>query len=86
MGRANEANKAIGALTLDHLIEEQIQRLKQGEKRTILDAAGQDTGSRPSRWDQIDAMVKEMDQAIDAIEKAGDDEDRLASIGIQRTP
>lgn len=84
--RGVEANKSTSSLTLDHLLSEQIQRLKQGETTVILDSAGQDTGSRPSRWDAIDAMVKEVDQVVDATIQAGDDEDRLTSLGLQEAP
>lgn len=84
--RGAETNKATSSLTIDHLIEEQIQRLKQGETRAILDSTGQDTGSRPSRWDVIDALVKNVDQVVDAIENAGDDQDRASSVGLQETP
>lgn len=81
--RGVESNKAAGALTLDHLLQEQIQRLKQAETRVIVDAAGQETGSRPSLWDRLDALEKDVDNVVDAIEQAGDDEDRLSVLGVQ---
>ena len=80
--RSYETNQSIAGLTLDHLLREQIQSLKKGEKRVMSDAEGSGIDSRPSRWDQIDYIETMLNKVVETIEKAGDDRDRLLSLGI----
>ena len=80
--RSIEANKAAAAITLDHLVQEQIIALKQGEVRQITDAKGDTVGNRISRWDALDALDRQIDQAVQAIQNAGNDPDKLEAIGI----
>lgn len=80
--RGAEANKAAGAFTLDHAIQQQIDMLQKDSKRPIEDSKGQVTGTRVSRWDQLDVLEKEIDLVIQAIEAAGTDSEELASIGL----
>jgi phosphopentomutase len=59
-----ESNRATAAITLDHLIEEQIKSLKSGEVRDILDGQRNTRAVRTSRWDELDALEKQMSQVI----------------------
>jgi hypothetical protein len=80
--RSVESNKAIASLTLDHLIQEQIDSLKKGETRSIVDGKGESVGNRVSRWDRLDALEKDIENAVKAIKDAGGDVDKLKAIGI----
>ena len=80
--RSVESNNAIGALTLDHLIQDQINLLKQGSVRTMVDSAGLDNGTRISRWDQLNNLQNDMDAVIKSIDAAGTDEAALAQLGL----
>lgn len=80
--RSTEANKATAALTLDHIIQEQIDRLKRGSTRDILDPKGESLGKVASRWDQLDALEKSLDQVVKAMQDAGDDPEKLKALGI----
>lgn len=80
--RGMATNSSIASLTLDHLLEEHIRALKMGEKRVMSDAGGTGFDSRPSRWDQIDEVEQKFLEVIGAIEKAGNDPDKLRSLGI----
>jgi len=80
--RSIESNKAVSALTLDHIIQGHITALKQSEVRQILDGKGQSVGNRISRWDQLDELEKLFTQAVDALNNAGDDPSALSQLGI----
>jgi hypothetical protein len=80
--RGIESNQAINALTLDHLIQAQIDLLKKGSARKIVDSQGRDDGTRVSRWDQIDALATSMQKVIDSISEAGTDTQALANLGL----
>lgn len=80
--RGVEANKAAGSLTLDHLLSEKIRSLKPKSERSLLDASGKDMGMRPSKYDQIEAMEKELSDAIAKVKAAGNDEAKLRNLGI----
>lgn len=83
--RSQEVNKATASLTLDHLIQEQITRLKKGETRAILDSKGDSMGSRVSYLDSLDSLEKELKDAVKAIKDAGTDADKLAELGLDVT-
>lgn len=80
--RSVESNKAASALTLDHMIQEQIDTLKKGETRGILDARGGVLEKRASKWDQLDSLEKSLDAAVQAMQDAGDDPEKLKQLGI----
>ena len=80
--RGVEANKAVGALTLDHLIQAQIDMLQAGSARPIQDSTGQGSDVRISKWDRLDALDTSMKQVISDIQDAGDNEDSLAALGL----
>lgn len=80
--RSGEVNKSTAALTLDHLILEQIKFLKKGETRSIVDGKGESVGSRISRYDQLDNLLSEVQSMVAAIKAAGTDEQKLTEAGI----
>jgi hypothetical protein len=80
--RSVESNKAAAAITLDHMIGEQIAFLKGGEKREILDPKGESAGSRTSRFDELEELDTNLKKMVDSIKKAGSDEAKLAELGI----
>ena len=80
--RSFENSKSISTLTLDHMIQAQINRLKKGVTTSIVDAQGASIGDRPSRWDQLDTLENDINSMVDALEKAGDDRAKLSALGI----
>jgi len=80
--RSVESNKALSSVTLDHLIREQIAFLKKDSSRDIVDGQGESIGGRPSRWDRIDWLERVLTLAIQTIEDAGNDSEKLKSVGI----
>lgn len=80
--RSVEANKAASAVTLDHLIDEQIKNLKKGEQTQFVDAQGNSVGSRPSKWDVIDALQQEIASTVKTLQDAGSDPEKLAALGL----
>jgi len=86
--RSIETNKAVSALTLDHLLQNHIDALKKGTIRasaTVDDngnALPDGRGNSISRWDQIDEIEKLFTQAVNALKKAGSNTEKLAQLGI----
>ncbi len=83
--RSQEINKATASLTLDHMIQEQINTLKKGQTRAFLDAKGDDDGSRVSYLDSLDTLEKELADVVKAVKDAGSDTEKLAALGITET-
>ncbi len=83
--RSVEVNKASAALTLDHLIQEQIEMYKQSSQRAILDAKGQSIGNRSSKLDDLDTLKQEVDSVVKSVKDAGSDEEKLRALGIFET-
>lgn len=80
--RGVEVNKASSAITLDHLIKEQIDTYKKSSTRAILDAKGEDVGSRSSHLDDLESLEKEVNSVVEAVKNAGSDAQKLRAIGI----
>lgn len=80
--RSVELNKATSSLTLDHIIQDQIKRLKKTTSRSILDAKGDSVGNRISYLDSLDALEKDLEDSIKAVQDAGSDPEKLKAIGI----
>jgi len=80
--RSIESNKAAAAVTLDHMIGEQITSLKKQETRDILDGKGESIGKRISKWDALDALEKEITDLVKSIKDAGDDQAKLSALGL----
>ncbi|TXH11750.1 MAG: hypothetical protein E6R04_00520 [Spirochaetes bacterium] len=83
--RSVEVNKASASLTLDHMIQEQVARLKKGEERALLDSKGSSVGSRISFIDSLDALEKEVTDVVKAVKDAGTDPAKLQKLGIFET-
>jgi hypothetical protein len=83
--RSVEVNKAVAVITLDGLLKDHIDALKQGSTRQIVDASGKTVGSRLSRWDQLDELATQFNSVISAIQKAGTDPAALNSLGVFET-
>jgi hypothetical protein len=85
--RSVEANRAMGTITLKHMVSEQIKFLKPKATRSIIDAAGASVGNRMSRWDRLDQLLRDTKGAVASVRAAGDDASRLAKIGVyEATP
>jgi len=80
--RSVESNKAASALTLDHLIQEQIDAYQQSGKTAILDAAGNNIGNRLSKLDQLDTLSQQIDAVVKSISDAGKDPQKLNELGV----
>ncbi len=80
--RSTEVNRSASALTLDHMIQEQISSLKKRENSVVTDPDGESGGQLLSRWDRLDALEKELDQAVQALVDAGDDPEKLQALGV----
>lgn len=80
--RGAEANKAVAALTLDHLIQQQIDVIQGGDSQVLLNSAGDSTGLRASKLAMLDAIEKGIDQVVQAVAAAGDDPAKLNDLGL----
>lgn len=80
--RSYEANRAVGAVTLGHLVAEQIKLLRPKSRRSIVDAIGASVGNRLSRWDRLDKLLIATKGAVAAVREAGDDADKLTQLGV----
>lgn len=80
--KSMEVNRSVATLTLDHMIGEQIQSLKQGEVRSEVDGSYEERGNRISRYDTITEIEKSLSDAISAIREAGSDQEKLRALGI----
>lgn len=83
--RSVEVNKASASLTLDHLIQEQIDAYKQSSKRAIIDAKGEDVGNRTSKLDDLDTLQQEVDAVVKSVKDAGSDGEKLRALGVYET-
>lgn len=62
--RSVEANRASAAITLDHVIEKQVQFLKAGTTRPIVDSQGASVGDRTSRYDELTNLKNQIDNLV----------------------
>lgn len=79
--RSVEVNKAVASLTLDHLIQEQLNRY-QSKERNVLDAKGASMGNRISYLDALDGLEKDINSVVDALNDKGTDQAKLADMGL----
>ncbi len=79
--RSHEANKATASITLDHVLAQQVQMLKKGETRSIVDAAGNNAGNRPSRYDRLQTLKDDLTKVIKDLQSAKTQEE-LQGMGI----
>ena len=82
--RSIETNKAVSALTMDHIIQGHIDSLKKDSKRSsqLVDDGGKSLGDRISRWDQIDEIEKLFTKAVESLKAAGDNKTKLEALGL----
>ena len=81
--RSVEVNKAFSALTLDHLIQEQIDSYQASTTRPIVDAQGQNVGNRISKIDALTTLEKQVNDVVQAISNAGTDPAKLHDLGVE---
>lgn len=83
--RSIETNKAISSLTLDHLIQGHIDSLKADSVRASQNVSdsGKSLGNRISKWDRVDEIEKLFTKAVEALKDAGDNDAKLAALGIE---
>lgn len=84
--RSVETNRAIASLTLDHLLQDQIQAILGGEERSILDAAGESLDRRTSKLDTLDRLDADVSAVVKAVMDAGNDPEKLAELGLRPEP
>lgn len=70
--RGVEQNRATASLTLNHLLQAQIQRIKGGEN----------AGRRPSKLQELEKLEQDMEKVVKAVQDAGDDPDKLEALGV----
>lgn len=80
--RGVEANKAISALTLDHIIQQQIDAIQGGDSHSMLSASGDTIGARTSKLAMLDSVQSGIDAVVQAVSSAGDDPTKLADLGL----
>jgi hypothetical protein len=64
--RSREMNKAVASMTLDHLLQEHIERIEGGDSRAMLSATGRRGAMRPSKL----AELKQLEDDIASIVRA----------------
>lgn len=80
--RSVEVNRAIANLTLDHLIQAQMERIKGGATRNILDSKGESLGSKIPQIEVLTVLEQDINAAVAAVDKAGNDPQKLEELGI----
>lgn len=80
--RGSEKSRALSTVTLDHLLQEQIDLIKGGETNVLLGASGSMIGSRLSKLDRLDNIEKQVNDVVAAVEAAGNDPAKLEAIGL----
>jgi hypothetical protein len=81
--RANETNKALAPITLDHLIQEKIDSIEGGTTRALISYTGKTTSqSRISKLDALDFIDATIDGVVAAVRKAGNDPTKLRDLGF----
>lgn len=83
--RSIASNQSLAGLTLDHLLQDYIDSIKKGATTTIIDGQGQSVGSRASRYDQLSDLLTNMQNAVQAMQNAGDDPAKLEALGLFQT-
>jgi hypothetical protein len=81
--RGTETNKAVASLTLDHLIQQQIDVIRGKGARLLLDAAGAKSGTKPGKLEMLDKIEADINNAVSKIQEAGDDPAKLKALGLE---
>jgi hypothetical protein len=80
--RGVEANRATAALTLDHLIQQQIDAIQGGASRALLGASGNTIDVRMSKLSMLDTISQGIDRVVQAVSDAGSDPTKLEALGL----
>lgn len=88
--RGYEANNAMSTYLLDNAIQEQIDSLKREESSTrdpeSVDpkySTSRSKSSKPTKYDRLVTVQTDLQSVIDAIKNAGNDQEKLAKLGIE---
>ena len=77
-----ERNKALAALTLDHLLNEHIIAIEGEDPEFIMSVTGQTSEYKVSKLQRLETLKDDIDSLVSAVEEAGDDYVALAKIGL----
>lgn len=82
--RSVESNRATAALTLDHLIKQQIELIEGGSERNIVvqDSQGTTQMKKVSKLDRLESLKKDLETVVQQVKDAGDDVETLTRLGI----
>lgn len=82
--RSVESNRATAALTLDHLIQQQIDLIDASSERNIVikDSQGTTTMKKVSKLDSLEKLKSDLETVIQMVKDAGDDTEKLTQLGI----
>lgn len=80
--RGTEKNRAMSALTTDHLIYEQVLGIEGGDSNYVLSTTGLSVGRHVSKLARLDALKQSVDNLVSAVEQAGDDPAALHKLGL----
>jgi hypothetical protein len=80
--RGVEKNKALAALTLDHLLNEHIIAIEGGDPDYVMSIQGEASAMRLPKLKRIELVQKSIDDLVTAVEAAGDDAAKLVALGL----
>lgn len=81
--RADETNKSLSPITIDHLIQERIDAIQGGDSRLLLSSDGTSLNSnRISKLAVLDNIDAAVDAIVSAVKAAGDDPAKLRKLGL----
>jgi hypothetical protein len=80
--RGVEKNRALAALTLDHLLNEHILSIEGGDPEYIMSVQGEAASLRIPKLKRIQEVQKHIDNLVAAVEDAGDDAAKLTKLGL----
>ena len=66
--RSVESNKGLAAVTLEHVIQEQIERIEGGSSRNLLSVSGSISGERLSKLAVLDRVEDGINSVIQYLE------------------
>jgi hypothetical protein len=82
---SEEENVSVSAITLDSLLQDYLNSIQSGQTTSVVDAEGNTLYNRPSRYDQLTALQNSINNAVTAIQNAGNDPAKLAALGLNPT-
>jgi hypothetical protein len=79
--RSQEANQALGAITLDTALQQQIAQLQSTQSQSV-SSPSTATPTPPTQLDTLLQLQQQFDSAVQAISNAGNDPAKLAALGL----